>query len=495
MTRRPGLLVASVAGRTAEQVAALARRAVDDGADLVELRADACPESDPAVLRRWIPAGVPACYTLRSIAHGGAFPGSEADAVARRDQATAAEFDWVDVEAPVDGGEPLPPLPSGVRTILSLHDTQGVPADAAERCDAMRAHGADVVKIIGTATVPEDAAPLLALHDGRDDVAAWCMGEAGAVSRLLAWRAGAALLFGAADPEAPAAPGQFSNEELVERYRIGALTESTRLYALLGDPVAHSRGPALHNALFQRREVDAIYAAVRTPALASTLSFLERHGLAGASVTIPHKIACAQLVPESERAAAVPAGSANTITLEADGRRAVTSTDGLGIVRAIEESSSQGLRGAVARVLGAGGTARIAAHALRAAGSVVEVCARRDDAARELADELGVASRAWADREAAAAILVNTTPLGMQPDDPLPLKPAMVPGLQTALDAVYTPEVTPFIAAARAANVATVTGVRMFLHQAHAQQVVWAEARGDAPPDFSEVEAVWEDLG
>jgi shikimate dehydrogenase/3-dehydroquinate dehydratase type I len=495
MTTRSGLLVASVAGHTAGQVAAVARRAVDAGADLIELRADRCPTTDPAVLRGWIPAGVPSCYTLRSRAHGGEFAGSEADAARMCDRAAAAEFDWIDVEAPLDAGAPLPPLPAGVRTILSLHDTTGVPDDVAVRCDAMRAHGADVVKIIGTATVPEDAEPLLALHDGRGDVAAWCMGEAGAVSRLLAWRAGAALLFGAADPAAPAAPGQCSIQELVERYRIGELTGTTKLYALLGDPVAHSRGPALHNALFARRGVDALYAAVRTPALASTLAFLERHGLAGASATIPHKVACAQLVPEMERDAAVPAGSANTITLEANGRRAVTSTDGVGIVRAIEASSSQGLRGATVRVLGAGGTARIAAHALRAAGSVVEVCARRDEAARELADELGVASRAWTDREAAAAILVNTTPLGMQPDDPLPLKPAMVPGLTAALDAVYTPPVTPWLQAVSECGAVAVSGVRMFLHQAHAQQQVWAEARGDTAPDFAEVEAVWEDLG
>jgi shikimate dehydrogenase len=112
-----------------------------------------------------------------------------------------------------------------------------------------------------------------------------------------------------------------------------------------------------------------------------------------------------------------------------------------------------------------------------------------------VADALGVARRAWDDREAAAAILVNTTPLGMHVDDPLPLKPATVPGLLAALDAVYTPPMTPWLQAVADAGAVAVTGVRMFLHQAHAQQEVWATARGDTPPSFADVEAAWERIG
>ena len=104
------------------------------------------------------------------------------------------------------------------------------------------------------------------------------------------------------------------------------------------------------------------------------------------------------------------------------------------------------------RVLGAGGTARIAARALHGAGATVELCTRRDEDGAAVARELGVAARAWDDREAATAILINTTPLGMNADDPLPLEPAAVPGLIAALDAVYTPPMTAWLEAVAGTN-------------------------------------------
>ncbi len=166
------------------------------------------------------------------------------------------------------------------------------------------------------------------------------------------------------------------------------------------------------------------------------------------------------------------------------------------MVAALREARPDSLRGEVVRVLGAGGTARIAAYALQAAGAGVELCARRDDVAGALAIKLGISARPWADRAAAATVVINTTPLGMQPDDPLPLKPAAVPGLRAVLDAVYTPPTTAWVHAAEAAGVRAISGVRMFLHQAHAQQRLWAEARADdlPAPAFADIEAAWESL-
>lgn len=487
---RPPLLFASVSGADRDAVARLAQQAVDDGADVVELRADRCPERDPAALRRWIPDGIPACYTVRSIAHGGDFAGGESAAIGLREQATAAEFDWIDVEAPVDAADALPPLPSGVRTILSLHDPAGTPKELSARCTAMRAHGADVVKIIGTAHRPEDAGPLLALHAGAADVAAWCMGEAGLPSRVLALRAGAALMFGAADAAAPAAPGQIPIRELVERYRLGALTGRTMVYGVAGNPIAHSRGPALHNAIFAAARVDAIYLPVWTADLAPTFAFLGAHGLQGLSVTIPHKRDAGALAADLS-AEAQQAGSVNTLTLR-DGRWGADSTDGAGLVAALTERVPGGFRGTTVRILGAGGTARSAAVALHSAGAIVEVSARDAEAAISVAAACGGTVREWDDRNAPATVLINATPLGMHAADPLPSEPATVRGLVAALDAVYTPPWTPWLRAVEAAGAQAVSGVRMFLHQAHAQQRLWAEARGADVPSFANVEAAWE---
>jgi shikimate dehydrogenase len=171
---------------------------------------------------------------------------------------------------------------------------------------------------------------------------------------------------------------------------------------VIGHPVAHSRSPAMHAAAYAELGMDWEYVAVDVPPerLPDFVSGMAEAGFAGVNVTIPHKQAvaglCAGVGPE-----AAAAGSVNTLLVR-DGAIHGESTDGRGLLWALGDTEPAG-----ALVLGAGGAARAAVAALRAAGWEVAVSARRPEAAAQL----GASVVPWPP-DRAAALVVNATPLG-----------------------------------------------------------------------------------
>jgi shikimate dehydrogenase len=233
------------------------------------------------------------------------------------------------------------------------------------------------------------------------------------------------------------------------------ITATTRLVALLGHPVAHSRSPAMQNAAFAARGLDWAYVAldVAPEDLEDALRGLVALGFAGANVTIPHKRAAAELCDELDRAAA-RAVSVNTLVFQ-DGRILGSSTDGLAVVEAVEARG-----GARALVLGGGGAGHAVAAALSDAGAGVRVATRRDPD--------------WPPRESEATILVNATPLV----DEVPVEPR--PG-QTVIDLAYRPDGsdTALVAAARRAGCPVVDGLDVLVRQGAASFRTWTGV--DAP--------------
>jgi shikimate dehydrogenase len=179
---------------------------------------------------------------------------------------------------------------------------------------------------------------------------------------------------------------------------------------VLGWPVAHSRSPAIHNAAFASLGmVDWHYQRLPVPPelFAETTRSLRDSGFYGANVTVPHKQAALALADQAS-AAASQIGAANTLTFAADGTIAAENTDAPGLIAALG-SSPRGMR---VLVLGAGGSARAAAWALREAGaSEVSVWNRTPERALALADDLGVG--VLTDPEG-ADLLVNCTSVGLE---------------------------------------------------------------------------------
>jgi shikimate dehydrogenase len=244
------------------------------------------------------------------------------------------------------------------------------------------------------------------------------------------------------------------------------LTATTRVLALLGDPVAHSLSPIIQNAAIQALQLDGVYVALRvtTAEVANAIRTLAQAG-GGGNVTLPHKQTAAQSV-ERRTAAVERTGACNTFWLE-DGRVVGDNTDVSGFQRALE-----GFVGSVAGtrvlLLGAGGAARAVVVALADLQvDTIDVIARRPVQVAELEPLAGTSTvRAVLRLAETYDLIVNATPLGLHHDDPLPLDPDDLQGATAVLDLVYQPEGTRWVHAVRAAGVQAVDGKEMLLQQA-----------------------------
>jgi shikimate dehydrogenase len=257
-----------------------------------------------------------------------------------------------------------------------------------------------------------------------------------------------------------------------------AITGSTRIVGVIGDPVGHSRSPAMHNAAFDALELDWVYVAfpVRRGEGAAAVRAVATLGLAGLNVTMPHKAdaaaACDDLSPE-----AAALGAVNTV-VNADGTLAGHSTDGDGFLRALDDEGIA-IAGQRAVIVGAGGAGRAIAHALGRIGTHVTVAARRPDAARSAAS-LAAGGAAVALDELAVErfdVVVNATPVGMDGEPP-PFDTALLHDGQFVFDTVYPVE-TPLLREARARGVRAAGGLGMLVHQGALSFALWT---GVEPP-------------
>ncbi|HEX7089042.1 MAG TPA: shikimate dehydrogenase [Longimicrobiales bacterium] len=257
------------------------------------------------------------------------------------------------------------------------------------------------------------------------------------------------------------------------------ITATTRLIALLGDPVSHSLSPIFQNAAFRAAGVDGVYVALRCDAatLPGLMHGIARAGGAG-NVTVPHKQEAARIV-ERATATVQRTGACNTFW-EEEGRLCGDNTDVAGFraaVRAVLASAA----GARVLVLGAGGAASAALAGLeeeRAAG--VTLMARSPDRAERLRRrfETGplrvhIARGPEEIRGERFDLVVNATPLGLRPDDPLPLDPADLASAGAVLDLVYGARPTRWVEAARALGIPAADGMLMLVEQGAAAFERW----------------------
>lgn len=256
----------------------------------------------------------------------------------------------------------------------------------------------------------------------------------------------------------------------------------TRLIALLGDPVAHSLSPIMHNSAFAALGLDMVYVAFRVDAseLERAIGGLAALGAVGANVTIPYKRAAAGLASPSEDAAMMKA--ANTLVFRGPRDIQAYNTDVGGIERALAQVGRWPVRGP-ALVLGAGGAARAAVWALSKAGTgPITIAARDCNRARELSHDLGVSSREvpfeLADSIAASsALVVNATAIGRHPGelgaDVLAAVVAAVDPTAVVADFVYRPGGTQLESDARERGLAVADGLSILLHQGALSFELW----------------------
>lgn len=246
------------------------------------------------------------------------------------------------------------------------------------------------------------------------------------------------------------------------------------LAGVIGQPVAHSRSPALFRHWFDTYGIAGNYVPLHVEArdLDRVLRTMPAMGFVGANVTIPHKenaIAIADEVTETARRI----GAANTLTFQPDGSIQADNTDGYGFIANLKQSVPGWNTGSgPALILGAGGASRAIIVALQDAGvQEIRLTNRTIQRAEELAAAFGpgITVVPWDDAASAidgASTVVNTTALGMVNKDPLIMDLSALSSDQMVTDIVYTPLETDLLATARKAGCTTVDGLGMLLHQA-----------------------------
>lgn len=240
---------------------------------------------------------------------------------------------------------------------------------------------------------------------------------------------------------------------------------TSRVLAVVGDPVQHSLSPAMYNAAIGALGLDAVYVSVRADgvALAHVIKAFEAVGIAG-NVTVPHKIAVAQLLIRLTPTAQ-ELGAVNTFFPEG-GRLVGDNTDVLGLLDALDRLDPENPW----LVAGTGGSARAVAAAAKARSAALLVRSRDPARAASFAEwARGIGVNAQPDDGRPAATVINATPLGLKPSDPPPLPAARLDGCRAALDLVYAPGETGWVRSCRARGLRAADGREMLVAQgAHA---------------------------
>ena len=500
--------------------------AAKQGARLIEVRLDFLKKA-PDFKRLLADKPCAMIATVRRPPDGGKWSGSEDQRKTLIRQAIVAGFDWVDLET--DIADSIPRF-GPVRRIISYHNFREMPADLEKIHARMCTQDADIVKVVVRATQPSDNLRILSLvKASAKPTIAFCMTDMGFPSRILQAKFGAPFTYAAFNKERNIAPGMPSVNELRKTFHYEAIDGDTEIFGVVGDPVGHSLSPLIHNMAFRKLGMNAVYLPFRVPrdTLADFLEAFEALPVRGYSVTIPHKEAAAAAATTRD-STVERTGAANTLVRGTKGFSAFN-TDYGGVVQTLTDllptfvqaindpvafspallkanldlpagsltapppttgeaitdkpsapapvvepatySMSASLSGRVVLVLGAGGVARAAAHALHREGCLVTICNRTAERATNLVNEVGCRFVDWNARHSILCdLVINCTSVGMHPNvDVMPVHPSFLkPGL-VVFDTVYTPEQTLLIKEARERNCHTITGVELFIRQASLQ--------------------------
>jgi 3-dehydroquinate dehydratase/shikimate dehydrogenase len=336
----------------------------------------------------------------------------------------------------------------------------------------MTALPADYYKVVSTAKSLSDNVTMMKFLERQNEkysLVGLCMGEQGAMSRVLCLRAGSVFTFASAAVGEETAPGQIAARTLRDTYRIDQVDAATRVYGVAGNPVAHSLSPLMMNTAFRRENINGVYLALHATKLSDLLACIRDIPLHGLSITMPYKEEIIKYLDNTD-AVTEKIGACNTVIRAQDGKLYGYNTDVAGVVRPLEQRLH--LAGAKVLVVGAGGGARAAVFGLKERGAEVFIVNRTTSIGQKLA------------RRAHAKFLTRTQMRGLQFDvivnaTPVGMNGKLAPLSEKELNArilfemVYTPAETKLVKLARARGMQVITGVEMFVQQGARQFEIW----------------------
>ncbi len=457
-------------------------------ADIIELRIDYMKQPDlKSLLEK---RTKPVIVTNRPRREGGKFEGNEEDRLSLLKLAIQLHADYVDVEHDsiqrLRGDAAI----SKTKLIVSYHNFQETPGSIPETYQRLSKSGADIIKIVTFAnTIIDNITIYRLLQQAKMPLISFCMGEYGTISRILYKKFGSSLTFASLQKGKESASGQVNIHELLNVYRVKSQDKQTAIYGLIGNPVSHSIGPYIHNALFKELGLNAVYVPFKVDKVETFIEEFKALDTRGYSVTIPHKESVVGCLDEADPMVK-KIGAANTV-VNKDGRLMGYNTDCEAAMKTLEcaiDGASRGssqlkpattnrtlLKGKTATILGAGGAARAIAFGLKHRGAIVTILNRNYERARLLAGDVGCLSGRPEDFQPdRTTIIINATPVGMFPAvDATPIeKNKLKPGM-VVFDTIYNPLETRLLREAREQGCTVVGGLPMFARQAAEQFQLW----------------------
>jgi 3-dehydroquinate dehydratase/shikimate dehydrogenase len=476
--RLPRLCVA-VTGADVSEMVEKAESLIRDN-PFLEFRLDYLPRPAQALptVKRFMQyhPHVAVIATCRRAPNGGKFLGSVASQLDILAKAAAAGCQLLDIELQTASQckpEQLERLRARAALILSFHDFRAT-RKLNETLEKMALRPADFYKVVSTATTLYDNVVMMKFLEKQSErfsLIGMCMGEQGLISRVLAVRAGSVFTFAAVTPEEKTAPGQVAAQELRNTYRIEQVDAATRVYGVVGDPVAHSLSPTIMNAALRRENVNAVYVALHAKTLKDLLACVRDIPIHGLSITMPYKEAILRHLDNTD-SHTTKIGACNTVVRAQDGKLYGFNTDTAGVVRPLEQRIP--LEKARILVLGAGGAARAAVFGLKERGAEIYILNRSAAPAQKLAHQAHarIIKRAADLKKMSFDVIINATPVGMGNTRDSPLNEDEI-NTRFLFDMVYDPEETRLMKLAQARGAELIPGVEMFVHQAARQFEIW----------------------
>lgn len=250
--------------------------------------------------------------------------------------------------------------------------------------------------------------------------------------------------------------------------------------AVVGDPVAHSASPPMHNAALEACGINARYCRlhIQSDEFEEAIELLWERGFIGVNCTIPHKLSALAAMDDADEDAH-RSGGVNTIIVGENGKLHGSSTDGPGFVRAVHEQFGVELADLRVLVLGAGGGAgRAVAKQCAASGTRRLILINRtSEKLQPLHDKIAefyprerLFVAPWEDAALAASLdhtdlVVNCSSMGMKPDDPSPIPANLISRNHLLFDTIYAAERTPLMLAGDVSGARSANGLSMLLHQ------------------------------
>lgn len=264
---------------------------------------------------------------------------------------------------------------------------------------------------------------------------------------------------------------------------MNSISSKTKVYSVIGHPVSQSFSPKIHNYLFEKYGIDAVYVSydVDPDHVGEAINGIRHLGIMGTNVTIPHKIEVMKYLDEIDEKAKL-FGAVNTIK-NVDGKLYGYNTDGTGLTKSLKDASGETMDGKRVLIIGAGGACRSIAIQLAIENAAsIEIVNRSIEKAQSIVDTINehfdtkaiATSKVITQKDIDDVdVLINTTPIGMGTDES-PIDTSLVPPKNMIIaDAVYKPHETAFIKWGLKHDLKIAYGIQMLINQGVHSFSIW----------------------